>query len=48
MREDDIGRTCSTNISEYNFNVLVGKPKEIHNYQDKDLDGKIILKYILN
>jgi hypothetical protein len=26
MKEDEIGRTCSTNESEDKVNVLVGKP----------------------
>jgi hypothetical protein len=47
VEEDEIGRACSLNAAKRNtYRILVGKQKEKDDYEDEDVGGRIILKYI--
>jgi hypothetical protein len=46
--EDEMGRACSMHEEKMNVRrVLVGNQKERDRYEDLDVDGRIILKWIL-
>jgi hypothetical protein len=47
LKEDEMGRACSTNgETRKAYRILTGKP-ERDRYEDKDISGWIMLKWIL-
>jgi hypothetical protein len=43
-----MGRACSMNRENRNaYRILVGKPEEIDHWEDQDVGGWTILKWIL-
>jgi hypothetical protein len=48
VKEDEIGRECSTNGETRNaYRILVGKPGGKRPLEDQDVGGQAILKLIL-
>jgi hypothetical protein len=48
VKEDEIGRTCSTHGENMKaYGILVGKPERKRLLGNIDVDGRIILKLIL-
>jgi hypothetical protein len=47
VNEDEVGRACSTHESGENIWLLVKPLKEKAHNEDLDIDGRMILKYII-
>jgi hypothetical protein len=46
--EDEMGRACSTNREKRNaYRILVGNPEGKNHWEDQDVGGWTILKWIL-
>jgi hypothetical protein len=48
-KDDEMGRVCSTNGAKWNaYRIFVGKPEKRDHWEDQDVSGWIILKWILD
>jgi hypothetical protein len=40
VKEDEMGRACSTNVEKKNaYRILVGNPEEKNHWEDQDVGG---------